>query len=153
MLRMASICVLFAGCAPRHRGADATAVYPPAQLAPYVAPSPPYANQHATPPGPAAGAVYQTGEASWYGEAARGHKTASGEHFNPDAMTAAHRSLRFGTWVLVRRVDTGASVRVRITDRGPFAKGRILDLSRAAAAQLGMLRLGVADVALYIEGN
>jgi rare lipoprotein A len=155
MLRRAAASVLLlVGCAPRHRSVDAAAVYAPAYPASYPAPPQPQSYAGLQQPAPSTPTVsaYQTGEASWYGEALRGHKTASGEPFNPDAMTAAHRTLRFGTWVLVRRIDTGVSVRVRITDRGPFAKGRILDLSRAAASQLGMLRSGVADVALYVEG-
>jgi rare lipoprotein A len=88
----------------------------------------------------------QRGEASWYGAELAGHKTANGERFDPDAMTAAHRTLPLGTWIEVRRLDIGRAVRVRINDRGPYAKGRILDLSRQAARLLDMLRDGVAPV-------
>jgi rare lipoprotein A len=93
----------------------------------------------------------QTGLATWYGSRLAGHKTASGERFDPRAMTAAHRTLPFGTWVEVRRTDTGAAVRVRITDRGPFGhEDRIIDLSRAAADKLGMMKMGVARVELHV---
>src|SRR5579859_868404 len=86
----------------------------------------------------------QVGYATWYGAALAGHMTASGERFDPSKMTAAHRSLPFGTWVDVTRVDTGQSVRVRITDRGPFGhQERIIDLSREAAKELGILKNGV----------
>jgi rare lipoprotein A (peptidoglycan hydrolase) len=93
-------------------------------------------------------AAEEWGQASWYGAELAGHKTANGERFDPNAMTAAHRTLPFGTWVEVRRSDTGRAVRVRINDRGPFARGRVLDLSRRAAQALDMLRAGVAPVEL-----
>jgi rare lipoprotein A len=76
---------------------------------------------------------------------------ANGERFDPGKMTAAHRTLPFGTWVEVRRVDQGDAVRVRVTDRGPFGhEDRIIDLSRAAAQRLGMVKTGVARVELRI---
>jgi rare lipoprotein A len=84
--------------------------------------------------------------ASWYGEPFHGRRTASGEVFNMDDLTAAHRTLPFGTRLRVRRPDTGRSVQVTINDRGPFVAGRQLDLSRAAADRLGMMTLGVARV-------
>ncbi len=93
----------------------------------------------------------QVGLASWYGQKFSGKKTANGERFNPNAMTAAHRRLPFGTWVEVRRVDTGSTVRVRITDRGPFDNPqKIIDLSRAAAEKIGLLEVGAARVELRI---
>ena len=93
----------------------------------------------------------QSGLATWYGAALAGHKTTSGERFNPNAMTAAHRKLPLGTWVDVRCVDTGRTVRVRINDRGPWGDDRkIIDLSRAAADELGFRRRGVARVELYV---
>jgi rare lipoprotein A len=93
----------------------------------------------------------ESGYASWYGAALAGRRTASGERFDPRKMTAANRTLPFGTWVEVRRVDTGDVVRVRITDRGPFGhEDRIIDLSRAAADRLGILKAGVAKVELRI---
>src|SRR5690349_11047520 len=88
-------------------------------------------------------ALAQCGKASWY---ALTSKTASGERMNPSLMTAAHRSLPFGTRVRVTDSRTGKSVVVRINDRGPFVRGRILDLSRAAANQLGFVRAGHAKV-------
>jgi rare lipoprotein A (peptidoglycan hydrolase) len=87
------------------------------------------------------------GEASYYGAAFAGRKTASGEVFEPSRFTAAHLTLPFGTVLRVTRTDTRAVVYVRVTDRGPYGKkGRILDLSTAAAKELGMLSRGVADV-------
>ncbi|MEO9236419.1 MAG: septal ring lytic transglycosylase RlpA family protein [Polyangiaceae bacterium] len=93
----------------------------------------------------------QVGLATWYGAALAGHKTASGERFDPTAMTAAHRKLKLGTWVEVKRVDTGSSVRVRINDRGPWGDDRrIIDLSRAAAEKLGIVHDGVARVEVRV---
>ena len=88
------------------------------------------------------GRVIATGIASWYGERFRGRRTASGSRFNPDALTAAHRTLPFGTRVRVTNVRNGRSVVVRITDRGPFIRGRIIDLSRAAARRIGIAGIG-----------
>lgn len=84
------------------------------------------------------GAFYQKGEASWYGPGFHGRTSASGETFNQWAMTAAHRSLPFGTLVRVTNLNNGSSVDVRINDRGPFAHGRVIDLSAAAANSLRM---------------
>jgi rare lipoprotein A len=85
-----------------------------------------------------AGRTVGSGMASWYGPGFSGRKTASGERFNPGALTAAHRSLPFGSRVQVINQTTGRSVVVRINDRGPFHRGRVIDLSRASAAALGM---------------
>jgi rare lipoprotein A len=93
----------------------------------------------------AAPAQGQTGRASWYELEA---KTASGEAMDSEALTAAHPSLPFGSKVMVANLDNGRSVVVRINDRGPFSKGRIIDVSRAAAEQLGMLGTGVARVSV-----
>jgi rare lipoprotein A len=91
------------------------------------------------------------GEASYYSDALAGRKTASGEPYDPQKYTAAHRSLPFGTVLRVRRDDTGGIVYVRVNDRGPFGKRRrILDLSKAAARHLGMIRRGIADVRIEI---
>lgn len=99
------------------------------------------------PPAPIGGPAEQVGLATWYGDAFAGRKTANGERFDPSQYTAAHRSLPFGTWVEVRRVDTGQAVRVRITDRGPYAgHGRIIDLSKRAAADIDLVRAGVTRV-------
>lgn len=93
---------------------------------------------------------HQTGRASWYGRAFHGRKTASGERYNMEAMTAAHRTLPLGSYVRVSLAGTSKWVVVKINDRGPFARGRILDLSYAAAKILGVQHAGTAKVT--IEG-
>jgi rare lipoprotein A len=92
----------------------------------------------------------QQGYASYYGGKFHGRKTASGERFDQNALTAAHRSLAFGTWVEVSNLVNGRSVRVRINDRGPFVRGRIIDVSYAAARKLGMLRDGIVRVRVRV---
>lgn len=92
----------------------------------------------------------QKGEASWYGPGFHGQRTASGELYDQDALTAAHRHLPFGAIVEVVRRDTGARVRVRITDRGPYVHGRIIDLSREAARRLDALGEGVVPVRIRV---
>lgn len=82
-----------------------------------------------------------------------GHTTASGERMNADALAAAHRTLPFGTKVRVENLGNGRSVVVRINDRGPFAGGRIIDVTRGAAEQLGMIRAGVARVKVTVVGG
>lgn len=86
--------------------------------------------------------------ASWYGARYQGRLTASGERFDMKRLTAAHRSLPFGSQVLVTCPSTGRSVVVRVNDRGPFRRQRVIDLSRAAARELGILSRGVAPVVL-----
>ncbi|MFQ5889680.1 MAG: septal ring lytic transglycosylase RlpA family protein [Gemmatimonadota bacterium] len=92
----------------------------------------------------------ETGKASWYGPGFDGKRTASGEVYDMEAMTAAHRTLPFDTRVRVTNLDTGRSTEVRINDRGPFARGRIIDLSRAAAREIGMLGAGSARVRIVV---
>lgn len=92
-------------------------------------------------------ASFQQGIASWYGPGFHNRLTANGERYNMNALTAAHRTLPFGTMVLVKNTATGKTVTVRINDRGPYIKGRIIDLSRAAAKELGIS--GIQRVALY----
>lgn len=94
----------------------------------------------------------EVGMASWYGKELAGSKTTSGERFDPRLFTAAHKTLPFGTWVEVRRIDTGRTVRVRINDRGPNgkAKSRIIDVSQRAAEDLDLIRQGVARVELRV---
>ncbi|MBP0437501.1 septal ring lytic transglycosylase RlpA family protein [Tianweitania sediminis] len=87
----------------------------------------------------------QCGSASWY---ALTSKTASGERMNPQAMTAAHRSLPFGTKIKVTNSSNGKAVVVRINDRGPFIKGRVLDLSKAAAGKLGFIGKGHTKICM-----
>ncbi|MEO7330016.1 MAG: septal ring lytic transglycosylase RlpA family protein [Minicystis sp.] len=93
--------------------------------------------------------VFQTGKASFYSDRLAGRPTAGGEPYDPDELTAAHRTLPFGAMVEVTRRD-GRRVVVRINDRGPYAKGRIIDLSRRAARTLEMTRDGVAEVTLRV---
>jgi rare lipoprotein A len=95
----------------------------------------------------------EQGLASWYGIPFDGQRAASGEIYRQDQLTAAHRTLPFGTTVRIRRTDTGASVVVRINDRGPFVESRIVDLSNAAAKQLRMVDHGVVPVALEVVGE
>jgi rare lipoprotein A (peptidoglycan hydrolase) len=104
----------------------------------------PQANEEApTPEGPK---VEQVGNASWYGPAQDGKETASGETFDQDALTAAHPTLPLGSTAVVTNLETGKSVEVTINDRGPHAKGRKIDLSRAAAQRIGMTKKGVTRV-------
>ncbi|MGH8645658.1 MAG: septal ring lytic transglycosylase RlpA family protein [Gammaproteobacteria bacterium] len=91
-------------------------------------------------------AFQQTGKASWYGPGFHGEQTANGEIYDQNEHTAAHRSLPLGTDVEVTNVKTGKSVELRINDRGPYVKGRVIDLSRAAAKDLGIKEKGVATV-------
>lgn len=93
---------------------------------------------------------FEQGKASWYGPRFNGRRTASGERYNMHELTAAHKTLPFGTMVRVRSLVNGKEVDVRITDRGPFSRGRVIDLSRAAAEAIGMLGLGVKDVLLLV---
>ena len=95
----------------------------------------------------------EKGLASWYGEPYHGRRTASGEVYNMHDLTAAHRTLPFGSMVTVKRRDTGADVTVRINDRGPFIEGRIIDLSYAAARKIALDIDGVAPVKLTLVGR
>ena len=90
------------------------------------------------------------GMASYYGNELAGNRTASGERFDPGQLTAAHRTLPFGSKVRVTNMTTGDSVIVRINDRGPFAHGRVIDVSHAAAREIGMQRSGTARVKLAL---
>ncbi len=99
---------------------------------------------------PALGVPFERGIASWYGGRFHGQRTASGERFNTNEMTAAHPSLPFGTLVSVRNTRTGREVVVRINDRGPFARNRVIDLSYAAAREVGVAGPGTASVELYL---
>jgi rare lipoprotein A len=92
----------------------------------------------------------ETGIASWYGVPYDGRPAASGEIFDMEKLTAAHRALPFDTWVEITNLSNGKQVDVRITDRGPFVRGRIIDLSMAAARQIDMVRTGTARVRLKV---
>lgn len=100
--------------------------------------------------GPNVAGFLQTGRASWYGRFFHGRRTANGERYDMNALTAAHRTLPLGSYVRVTNPSTDLSVVVRINDRGPFARGRVIDLSKAAAHALGMQQAGTASV--RIEG-
>lgn len=100
------------------------------------------------------GAMIEEGVASWYGPDFHGKLTANGEEYDMHGLTAAHRTLPFNTLVKVRNTSSGETVVVRINDRGPYAKNRIIDLSRGAAEEIGMIGSGTAAVELYlVEGD
>jgi rare lipoprotein A len=107
-------------------------------------------SQKGDPPSARSLGLPQVGTASWYGAKFAGRKTSSGAVFNPGKLTAASRTLPFGTRVKVTNLNNSNSVVVRINDRGPFMPGRIIDLSKAAAAALGMLGSGTARVRLEL---
>lgn len=104
------------------------------------------------PPPPAVAGISEEGLASWYGggDGFEGKPTASGEIMDGHKLTAAHRTLPLGTWVDVVNATSGQSVRVKINDRGPFVKGRIIDLSREAARQVGAIGPGVVPVRITV---
>jgi rare lipoprotein A len=104
-----------------------------------------------TPP-PVVGGV-QEGIASWYGPGFHGNRTANGEIFDQNELTAAHRSLPHGTRAMVTNLDNGRTVEVRINDRGPFVGGRVIDLSYAAARTVGMIGPGTARVRIEVLGT
>jgi rare lipoprotein A len=134
-LLFATAGLALAGCAaPAEEGWE-TAAYPP--------------SGSIEPPVTQGAPAYEQGRASFYADRLAGHATASGEPYDPGAFTAAHPRLPFGSVVDVARPD-GRHVRVRINDRGPHARGRIIDLSRRAAAELGMVREGVAEVVVRV---
>lgn len=132
--RLGAIIILI--CASLLSACAAQRSAPPPAVAPMAEPLPPR-----TPALPS-----QEGMASWYGQSHHGKRTANGEAFDMEAMTAAHRSLPFGTLVRVTHLATNREVTVRINDRGPFIKDRIIDLSARSARDLGIVQLGVARV-------
>jgi rare lipoprotein A len=95
----------------------------------------------------------ERGHASWYGAQFHGRRTASGEQYDKYALTAAHKTLPFGTIVRVRSLALGREVDVRINDRGPFARGRVIDVSQAAAEALGLMGSGGGEVSLNVAGR
>ncbi|MCC6995314.1 MAG: septal ring lytic transglycosylase RlpA family protein [Deltaproteobacteria bacterium] len=116
-----------------------------------MAPAKQRPSKRAPPPAPVLDdAGHEAGKATWYGGKHHGGGTASGEIFDQNAMTAAHKSLPFDTWVRVVNHQNGATALVRINDRGPYGKGRIIDVSFAAAKLLGMIDAGVVPVHLEI---
>jgi rare lipoprotein A len=92
----------------------------------------------------------QTGKASFYADKFEGHPTASGEKYKHNKLTAAHKTLPFGTVVRVTNLANGSTVEVKINDRGPYIEGRVIDLSKSAAEKLGFINLGVTDVKLEV---
>ena len=125
-------------------------------------PAPPTPKGHPKPyrvygtwykPMPHARDFSQQGIASWYGQKFHGRKTSSGEVYNMYAMTAAHKTLPLGTWVRVRRLDSGKQIVVRVNDRGPFVHGRIIDLSYTAAKEMDMVGPGTARVEIVALGE
>jgi rare lipoprotein A len=135
-----AVTILLAGC-HHHRVARNPPVPPP----PAATEAPP-----ATTTAPAAPESGETGLASWYGHPYHGRASASGEIYDMEQMTAAHRTLAFGTMVRVHDLDNQKSVDVRINDRGPFVDGRVIDLSHAAARAIEMIGPGTAQVRLEI---
>lgn len=94
--------------------------------------------------------LIETGVASWYGSRFTAQCTANGEAFDREAYTAAHRTLPFNTLVKVENTRNGRSITVRINDRGPYVSGRVIDISRSAASEIGMVAAGVATVNIYL---
>ncbi len=140
MILAVLVMLLAAGCETLQGGLEA----PPSVSAP---------SAHVPPAGdggPVAVGYNEIGYASWYGAAHEGHTTASGQVYDPEALTAAHRTLPFGTRVRVVNLDTGEVADVVINDCGPHVAGRMLDLSRAAARTLGMLEDGVQRVRMEV---
>ena len=119
-----------------------------------VAPAAPKVEEKKAPVAAAAAAGdVTTGKAAWYGKKFNGRKTASGQRFNAGLLTAASNTLPFGTLVKVTNLKNKKSVTVRINDRGPKQVDRIIDVTRAAAARLGMLKSGVVEVEVKVVGN
>lgn len=113
--------------------------------------SEPAVNPAATPAPVPIGDVYECGRASYYSDSATGKATSSGELYDPQKYTAAHKTLPYGTKLQVVRTDNNASVEVTVNDRGPFTPGRVVDISRAAAEKIDLVIDGVTEVCLYIK--
>jgi len=107
----------------------------------------------ASAPASAVAAATESGKLAWYGKKFAGRTTASGERYNPEAMTMAHKTLPFGTRVKVTNPKNGKSVTLRVNDRGPTQADRVGDVSMAAARQLGMINMGVIDAELSVVGT
>jgi rare lipoprotein A len=142
------LCLVLAACAQsRYRPPK-----PPASKTPSVSPRPYRVNGRWYQPIANARGFEQTGLASWYGRKFHGRKTANGEIYNMYAMTAAHKTLPLGTFVRVHNLGNGKSVDVRVNDRGPFVRGRIIDLSYTAAKRIGVVGPGTARVRVKALG-
>jgi rare lipoprotein A len=142
--------ILFAaaGCAHRHPRRVPPTTAPPPTTRPAPAPTP--APTAPIPPGVEPGKAIEEGIASWYGVPYHGRRAANGEIYDMHKLTAAHRTLPFHTMVRVVNLKNGRRTEVRITDRGPFVEGRIIDLSLAAAREIDMVADGVARVRLEL---
>lgn len=151
LLALCLVLLFFQGCALLQRSSDIAAPKEtPGQPKPSeLVPAQPTAKK---PPATAA-KLPQTGEASWYGAQHQGKQTASGSNFDQAELTAAHPSLPFGSKIKVTNLANGKSVEVEITDRGPFAGDRIIDLSQAAAKVLDMIESGTATVRLELASG
>jgi rare lipoprotein A len=137
--------VIVSGCAQQPSAPES--LPPQTPPAPVVAPPAPSVS---TPEPQSERRFTQRGRVSLYGKGFEGKKTASGETFDPEAMTMAHRTLPFGTLVRVTNVENDRSVEVRVNDRGPYVAGRIADLSLGAARKLGMVDDGVVEAVLQV---
>ena len=143
---LAAACVALGGCAQleRKESSDAaSAVSAPTSIEPSASPAPPSEAE-------TAGGLSQRGPISFYGNGFLGKRTASGDVFDPQRLTMAHRSLPFGTRVRVTNLENQRSVEVIVNDRGPFVRGRIADLSAEAARQIGMVVDGVVEGLLEV---
>jgi rare lipoprotein A len=148
LVAMCSGLLLFQGCAMLQPPSDTAG---PTETTPQPVPTPPETAKPPIKKPPAVpGKLPQTGEASWYGVQHQGKRTASGEIFDQELFTAAHRTLPFGSKIKVTNLANGKSVEVTINDRGPFAEDRIIDLSQAAAKALEFLQSGKATVRLEL---
>jgi rare lipoprotein A len=148
-----ALLALSAGCATAPSPSPPSASFPPPSAPPEMKEEYVVDGQAYRVMGSSKGYV-ETGVASWYGQKFHGRKTSSGETYDMEKYTAAHRTLPLGTYVKVRRTDgRGESVVVKINDRGPFVDDRVIDLSKAAARQLDMLDEGVADVTVTALGE
>lgn len=148
-LTLLLILPLVSGCGLRP-AARASADPGPAPAAKKSSSSSSSSKESSSSEAPRAGRVFE-GKASYYSDRLAGRSTASGEPYDPKKLTAAHLTLKFGTRIRVTRLDTGASVVVRVNDRGPYGgRGRIVDLSRRAAEKLDMIRAGVVDVRVEV---
>lgn len=141
--------LMVTGCAHRERVAAAP---PPPPIAATPAPTPePEAGSGEIPKGRP---IYtEVGVASWYGPPYNRRRAANGKIYDQNAVTAAHRTLPLGSLIRVTNLENGRSATMRVTDRGPFVPGRILDLSRGAAKELGMLRTGTAKVRIEVYAS
>lgn len=149
-----SFAVLSVGCAHKRPVAAAPpAAAPPPSTASSTAPPEAAPRRPKTPPSAAPVGYSEEGNASWYGNPFHGRRASNGEVYDMYKLTAAHRTLPFGTMVQVTNLNNGKSTVVRITDRGPFVEGRVIDLSLAAAREIESVGPGVVPVRLEVVGN